>query len=68
MRAKRLPTSAPVPVDPQFVQTFVEGGWQRAERIFGKRRVQTWAMVVGKRALIAKRRAYLVALRGKAHA
>lgn len=58
-RAKRLPTSVPVPVDPEFVPTFVRAGWQRVERMWGKRRVATWAAVVGKSDMIRRRREYL---------
>lgn len=58
-RARRLPTSVPVPVDPEFVPLFVKHGWQRVERIYGKRRVQTWADVVGRKYMIGLRRDYL---------
>jgi hypothetical protein len=57
-KLRRLPTRVPVPVDPEFVQKFCETGWQRVERIYGKRRVQVWADALGRRALIAKRREY----------
>lgn len=55
-RARRLPTHVPVPVDPQFVPEFIAGGWQRVERIWGKRRVQTWTAVVGRTKLERLRR------------
>lgn len=55
-RGKRLPTHVPVPVDPEFVQTFIEGGWQRVERIWGKRRVQTWVAVIGRAKMEQMRR------------
>lgn len=55
-RARRLPTSVPIPVDPEFVTTFLSYGWQRVERIWGKRRVQTWVSVIGRRELEHMRR------------
>lgn len=58
-RGKRLPTSVVIPVDPEFVGLFCEGGWQRVERIYGKRRVQTWVSAMGRQKLINMRRAYV---------
>lgn len=57
-RARRLPTSVPVPVDPQFVQKFCDHGWPRVERIWGKPRVIVWARVIGVKNLIQMRREY----------
>jgi hypothetical protein len=55
-RARRLPTSVPVPVDPEFVDTFLQHGWARVERIWGKRRVQTWVGLLGRAKLEQMRR------------
>lgn len=55
-RARRLPTSVPVPVDPEFVPTFLQHGWARVERIWGKRRVQTWVGLLGRKELEQMRR------------
>lgn len=63
-RARRLPTSVPVPVDPEFVPKFVAHGWQRVERIWGKPRVAVWARVVGVKNLIHMRREHLKGRRG----
>ena len=63
-RSRRLPTNVPVPVDPQFVDMFVRFGWQRVERMWGKRRVATWAAVVGKRDMIRARREFLARRKG----
>lgn len=62
-RPRGLPTNIPVPVDPEFVDKFVKHGWQRVERMWGKRRVATWAAVVGKADMIRQRRAYLAGRR-----
>lgn len=62
-RGRRLPTSVPVPVDPEFMTRFFEGGWQRVERIYGKRRVQTWTDVVGRQSMITMRREHVKAVR-----
>ncbi len=56
-RPRRLPTSVPVPVDPEFVDTFLRHGWARVERIWGKRRVQTWVGLLGRVKLERLRRA-----------
>lgn len=58
-RARRLPTSVPVPVDPQFVAKFMEGGWPRVNRLWGKR-AQVWIRVIGLRNLQAMRAQFLV--------
>lgn len=63
-RARRLPTSVPIPVDPQFVQTFCEGGWARCDRIYGKRRTQTWASAIGRDRLRQMRREHLMGRKG----
>lgn len=58
IKRRSLPTNIPVPVDPEFERKFIEHGWQRVERIWGKRRTMTWAAVVGKEQLIRKRKEY----------
>lgn len=57
-RVRRLPTSVPVPVDAQFVEKFMEGGWDRVKSIYGKR-AQVWVRVIGKKNLKAMREQYL---------
>jgi len=66
-RPRRLPTSIAIPVDPEFVKHFCAGGWQRVERIYGKRRVQTWTAVVGRDKLKQMRRDAVAKMRGKAN-
>lgn len=61
-RGRRLPTSVPVPVDPEFAQKFAEGGWSRVKRIWGKR-ADVWIRVVGLSELQAIRREYLAGRR-----
>lgn len=58
-RGRRLPTSVPIAPDPQFIPKFMEGGWARVNRIWGKR-AQVWIRVIGLQELKAMRREYLV--------
>lgn len=62
-RARRLPTSVPVPVDEQFIEKFLIGGWPRVNRLFGKR-AKVWERVIGKSKLKAMRREYLAGRTG----
>lgn len=44
---KLLPTCAPKPVAPEFLDKFAKHGWQRVERIWGKPTVAVWRKVIG---------------------
>jgi len=57
-RRRCLRTDVPIPVDPEFLEIFVKFGWQRTERIYGKRRTQTWTGVIGRAELNRMRREY----------
>lgn len=62
-RRRCLRTNIPIPVDPEFVEIFVKFGWQRTERIYGKRRTRTWMGVIGRAELNRMRREYRAALK-----
>lgn len=62
-RPRGLPTVVTIPIDPEFVPQFIAGGWQRVERMWGKRRTATWASAIGRRKLIAMRREAMAAKR-----
>lgn len=52
---KLLPTNAPMPIPPQFLQKFEQHGWQRCERIWGKSTVKAWSLVIGRKRMIEMR-------------
>lgn len=66
----RRPSSRLVPPVPaEFVQQFIEGGWRRIERVYGRRNdlVRKWIVLVGgERDLKAKRREWLLKQRSGA--
>lgn len=53
---RHIPTNIVLPVDPQFVDHFCAGGWQKVEAMYGKRCVQRWTAVVGRDRLKQMRR------------
>lgn len=42
MATKLLPTRDPAPIPEAFSRVFIEGGWRKAERMYGKRAALTW--------------------------
>jgi hypothetical protein len=62
-KSRLLWTGLPVPVDPSFVRKFMEGGYPRVSRIYGKRRTDTWMKVLGRHQMTNKRREHLASLR-----
>ncbi|MDF0543351.1 hypothetical protein PX699_13415 [Sphingobium sp. H39-3-25] len=62
-RYRVLPTKTPVPVDPEFIDNFVQHGWREVEHMYGKNRAKRWAQVIGVAALREKRKGYLEGVR-----
>lgn len=58
-RNKLLPTKAPKPIPPEFLEKFEQHGWQRVERIWGKATVKAWANVIGRKRMIERRKRWL---------
>jgi len=59
MRTKLLPTAAPKPIPPEFLEKFAAHGWQRVERMWGKSTVAAWAKVIGVKRMVDCRKRYL---------
>lgn len=59
VKARRLlPTSAPIPIPPQFFDKFFAHGWTRCENIWGKGRVEGWIMTLGPKRMAEARKRY----------
>lgn len=56
---KALSTKIAEPIPVEFEQVFIELGWERANRIFGKRASQRYFTAVGSDRLRQQRDAYL---------
>ncbi len=57
---KLLPTSAPKPIPPEFLEKFAAHGWRRVENIWGRSTVLAWRKVIGAQQMDAARRRYLM--------
>lgn len=60
MRTKLLPTAAPKPIPPEFLEKFVKHGWRRVEHIWGKSTVLAWSKTIGVKRMAEARRKYLL--------
>lgn len=58
-KRKILPTSAPKPIPPEFMQKFKQHGWRRVEQIWGKSTVLAWSKVIGRKRMAEERKRYL---------
>lgn len=63
-RTKLMPTSAPKPIPPEFMEKFIAHGWRRVENIWGKSTVLAWSKVIGAKRMAELRKAHLAAQRG----
>ncbi|MFT4056166.1 MAG: hypothetical protein QM681_16805 [Novosphingobium sp.] len=59
MTRKLLPTSAPKPIPPEFLEKFKLHGWRRVENIWGKSTVLAWSKVIGRKRMAEIRKRYL---------
>ncbi|MYL97062.1 hypothetical protein GR702_04650 [Novosphingobium sp. FGD1] len=59
MTRKLLPTSAPKPIPPEFLEKFKQHGWRRVENIWGKSTVLAWSKVIGRKRMAEIRKRYL---------
>ena len=59
MKHKILPTSAPKPIPPEFMEKFKQHGWRRVEQIWGKSTVLAWSKVIGRKRMAEQRKCYL---------
>ncbi len=59
MTRKLLPTSAPKPIPPEFLEKFKRHGWRRVENIWGKSTVLAWSKVIGRKRMAEIRKRYL---------
>ena len=57
-KGKILPTSAPKPIPPEFIQKFAQHGWRRAENIWGRSTVMAWRRALGAERLDQAREEY----------
>jgi len=58
-RSKLLPTSAPRPIPPEFLEKFAAHGWRRVENIWGKSTAAAWRKVIGAKRMAEARKRYL---------
>ncbi|MBH0112727.1 hypothetical protein I5E68_07150 [Novosphingobium sp. YJ-S2-02] len=58
-KSKLLPTSAPKPIPPEFMEKFVKHGWRRVENIWGKSTVLAWSKAIGRKRMTEARKRYL---------
>jgi hypothetical protein len=58
-KSKLLPTSAPKPIPPEFLEKFIKHGWRRVENIWGKSTVLAWSKVIGRKRMAEMRKRYL---------
>lgn len=56
---KLLPTSAPKPIPPEFLEKFAAHGWRRVENIWGRSTVMAWRKALGAKRLAEARKRYL---------
>jgi len=63
---KALSTKVAEPIPIEFERVFIELGWERANRIFGKRASQRYFTAVGSDRLRQQRDAYLAERRAAA--
>lgn len=59
MTRKLLPTSAPKPIPPEFLEKFAAHGWRRVENIWGRSTVLAWRKVLGAKRMTECRKRYL---------
>jgi len=59
MIRKLLPTSAPKPIPPEFLEKFAAHGWRRVENIWGRSTVLAWRKVLGAKRMADCRKRYL---------
>lgn len=59
MTRKLLPTSAPKPIPPEFMEKFVQHGWRRVEHLFGKSTAAAWRKAIGAKRMAEARKRYL---------
>jgi hypothetical protein len=57
--AKLLPTTAPKPIPPEFLEKFAAHGWRRVENIWGRSTVLAWRRAIGGETMDQARRHYL---------
>lgn len=59
--AKRriLPTSALMPIHPEFYDKFLAHGWRRVENTWGKSRVKNWSKQIGVERMAAVRKRFI---------
>lgn len=58
-KSKLIPTSAPRPIPPEFLDKFVKHGWRRVENMWGKSTVLAWSKVIGRKRMAEMRKRYL---------
>jgi len=58
-KSKLLPTSAPKPIPPEFMEKFKRHGWRRVEQIWGKSTVLAWRKAIGAKRMAEIRKRYL---------
>ncbi|GAM06343.1 hypothetical protein [Novosphingobium sp. MBES04] len=58
-KSKLLPTCAPKPIPPEFLEKFVQHGWRRVENMWGKSTVLAWSKVIGRKRMAEMRKQYL---------
>lgn len=58
-RIKLLPTSAPKPIPPEFLDKFARYGWRRVENIWGRSTVLAWRKVIGAKRMAEARKRFL---------
>lgn len=68
MRTKLLPTSAPKPIPPEFMEKFAKHGWRRVEMIWGRSTVLAWRKVIGGKRMAEVRKRYLAEMKGQGEA
>lgn len=56
---KLLPTSAPKPIPPEFLEKFAAHGWRRVENIWGKSTVLGWRKAIGPKRMAELRKRFL---------
>lgn len=59
MTRKLLPTSAPKPIPPEFLEKFAAHGWRRVENIWGRSTVLAWRKALGAKRMAECRKRYL---------